>query len=94
MDEEPGFRDAAERRRFELDVGGETVFADYRREPGTLVIRYVFAPPALRGTGAADRLMSAVAARARQEGARIVATCHYAHSWLRSHKAHRDLLAN
>jgi predicted GNAT family acetyltransferase len=94
MTEEPAFHDAEERRRFELDVGGETVFADYRREPDSLVIRYVFAPPALRGTGAADRLMTAIAGQAREEGRRIVALCHYAHQWLRSHKAHRDLLAN
>ena len=46
-----------ERGRFELDVGGETVFAIYRRQGATLVIPHVEAPPVLRGTGAAGRLM-------------------------------------
>ena len=92
MDQEPAFRDALERSRFELDVAGQTVYADYRRQPGVLVITYVYAPPPLRGTGASDRLMAAVAGSARAEGCRILALCGYARAWLRAHKAHRDLL--
>jgi predicted GNAT family acetyltransferase len=87
------FRDAAERSRFELAVAGQVAYADYRREPGILVIRYVYAPPPLRGTGASDRLMTAVADTARAENRKIVALCGYARGWLRAHKAHRDLLA-
>lgn len=87
------FRDSPERRRFELEVDGETAYADYARQPGLLVIRYVYAPPPLRGTGAADRLMAEVAALARAEDRRIAPLCGYAYGWLRTHKAHRDLLA-
>ncbi|MGT2489436.1 GNAT family N-acetyltransferase [Methylobacterium oryzae CBMB20] len=61
-------RDNVEQSRFELQVGGDVAFATYRREPGHLVISYVYAPPVLRGTGAAARLMEGVAARARAEG--------------------------
>lgn len=88
------FRDASERGRFELDVAGRLVTADYGREPGVLVIRFVFAPPELRGTGAADRLMEGVAETARREDRRIVALCGYARAWLRSRTAHRDLLSS
>ncbi len=31
---------------FELEIDGEVAYADYRRQPGTLVIAYVYAPPA------------------------------------------------
>ena len=86
-------RDNVERGRFELQVGGDVVFATYRREPGQLVISHVYAPPVLRGTGAAGRLMEGVAAHARAEGDRIVPLCGYARAWLRGHRAHRDLLA-
>ncbi len=48
-------RDNPERSRFELEVNGEVAYADYRRRPGTLVIAYVYAPPALRGTGTAPK---------------------------------------
>ena len=94
MEQEPAFRESEERSRFELDVAGQIVYADYRRQPGILVIAYVYAPPPLRGTGASDRLMAAVAARARAEGRQILALCGYARAWLRAHKAHRDLLVS
>jgi uncharacterized protein len=86
-------RDSVERGRFELEVEGRVVHADYRREPGTLVILHVYAPPPLRGTGAADRLMTEVAALARAEGVRVRALCGYARGWLAARPEHRGLLA-
>ena len=68
-------RDNGDRSRFELAVDGEVAFAAYRREAGRLVISHVYAPPVLRGTGAAGRLMEGVAARARAGGERIVPLC-------------------
>ena len=86
-------RDNVERGRFELQVGDEVAFASYRREPGRLVVTYVYAPPVLRGTGAADRLMEGVASLARSDGDQILPLCGYARAWLHGHRAHRDLLA-
>ncbi len=79
--------------RFELTEQGLTAYADYRRGPQGLVIAHVYAPPALRGTGAAGRLMRAVAEQARAEGVGIVPLCGYAGAWLRRSPAHRDLIA-
>lgn len=90
---EPDFRDNQAGRRFELVRDEGMVTADYERRPGTLVIRYVYAPPNLRGTGASDRLMSEIAGLARREEVKIVALCGYARRWLSAHRAHRDLLA-
>ena len=78
--------------RFELTVGNQTVFADYRRNGRTLVISYVEAPPSLRGTGAAGRLMEGVVETARTEGLKIVPLCGYAAMWIRRNQ-HSDLLA-
>lgn len=78
--------------RFELAVGNQTVFADYRRNGRTLVISYVEAPPSLRGTGAAGRLMAGVVETARAEGLKIVPLCGYAAMWIRRNQ-HSDLLA-
>ncbi|TAL27209.1 MAG: hypothetical protein EPN97_17660 [Alphaproteobacteria bacterium] len=41
--------------------------ADYRREGSTLFIDYVEAPPELRGTGAAGKLMEEIMAFAARE---------------------------
>ncbi len=79
-------------RRFELAEAGEVAFADYRREGGRLVIPHVEAPVALRGTGAAGRLMEGVLAIARQDGLKVVPLCGYAAAYIRRHKEHQDLL--
>ncbi|HEY2658966.1 MAG TPA: GNAT family N-acetyltransferase [Caulobacteraceae bacterium] len=84
--------DNAERHRFELSELGHIAFADYRREPGRLVIPHVEAPMALRGGGAAGRLMEGVVAHARAEGARIVPLCGYAAAWLRRHPEYADVV--
>jgi predicted GNAT family acetyltransferase len=69
--------------RYELEVNGRIAFADYQRSGQRLVIPHVEADPALRGTGAAGRLMGKVAETARNEGMKIVPLCSYASAWLR-----------
>jgi predicted GNAT family acetyltransferase len=86
-------RDNEQRRRFELDVDGQVVFATYRRQGEIIAIDHVEAPVQLRGTGAASRLMEGVATIARRDGLVLAPYCGYAAAWLRRHKEHRDLLA-
>ena len=85
--------DNAAASRYELVEEGHTAYADYRKEDGTLYLKYVFAPEALRGSGAASRLMAGVTGFARSENLKIVPICGYAASWLRKHKEHHDLMA-
>lgn len=85
--------DNAPRHRFELDVGGQVVFANYRRQGDVLAITYVEAPPPLRGKGWSDKLMHGIAETARAEGRKIAPLCGYASAWMRSKKQYRDLLA-
>ncbi|QCI67483.1 GNAT family N-acetyltransferase [Phreatobacter stygius] len=73
-------------RRFELTVDGRIVFADYRREPSSIVIFHVEAPVPLRGTGAAGRLMEGIVELARAENRELVPLCSYASAWMRRHK--------
>jgi hypothetical protein len=78
-------RDNLAARRFEMDEGGQTVFADYRRSDGRLIIDHVETPPALRGAGAAGRLMELIAEKAHAEGRAIVPVCGYAAAWIARH---------
>lgn len=87
-------RDNAERQRFELEVEGRVVFADYRRRDGVVAITHVEAPPELRGHGHADRLMREVAEDARAGGYAIVPLCGYASAWMRRHRDFADVLAS
>ena len=84
--------DNAKARRFELVEDGHTVFADYIRRDGRLVIPHVEAPIVLRGTGAAGRLMEGVVAHARAEGAKITPICGYAAAWLKRRREYADLV--
>ncbi len=86
-------RDNQERGRFELDVGGQIVFAMYGLAGDKLVIPHVEAPPALRGTGAAGRLMGGIMELARAKRLKIIPLCSYAAAWLRRHREYHDLLA-
>lgn len=59
--------DNAALRRFEWMENGKIVFANYRREGDVFTLPHVEADPALRGTGAAARLMEGIAALAREQ---------------------------
>lgn len=79
--------------RYELDVDGQIVFANYRRRADALVITHVEAPVPLRGTGASDRLMRGLMDIVRAENTKVVPLCGYASAWIRRHKDYADLLA-
>ena len=79
-------------RRYEMDEQGLTSWADYRRDGQRLIIDHVETPPALRGSGSAGRLMTALATDARGKALTIVPLCGYAAAWLRRSKEFRDLV--
>ncbi|MEK9967687.1 MAG: GNAT family N-acetyltransferase [Ferrovibrio sp.] len=81
------------KHQYELPVEGETVFARYRRHDGVVSILHVEAPVALRGTGAAGRLMQGIVALTRQKNEKLVPLCSYAAAWMRRHPESADLLA-
>ncbi len=85
-------RDNEEARRIEMSEAGQIVFADYRRAGERLIIDHVEAPAVLRGSGAAGRFMTALAALARARGERIAPLCSYAAAWFARHPEHHDLL--
>ena len=89
--EQPRVRDNRELQRFEMPVESDVVFANYRRQPGLLVITYVEAPPSLRGTGAAGRLMQGVLEQARADQVKVLPLCGYARAWMQRHPEFKDL---
>ena len=79
--------------RYEMVEQGTTSWADYRLADARLYLDHVESPPALRGTGAAGRLMAALAADVRAQGLRITPICGYAAAWLRRSHEFRDLVS-
>ena len=77
--------DNKDKKRFEIEINGETVFADYRLDDKKLFINHVEAPVALRGTGAAGALMQEIKNLAQAEKNEIIPICGYAATWLKRH---------
>ncbi len=78
--------DNTKESRFVLVIDGEIAHADYRLSGDELYIDYVEAPPALRGTGAAGRLMEGIMTSAAEKGYSVVPICGYAAAWMRRHR--------
>jgi predicted GNAT family acetyltransferase len=86
-------RDNQDASRFELEIEGDVVFANYRRQPDRVLITHVEAPMRLRGKGAAARLMNEIAIDARQTGVKLAPLCSYAAAWFRRNRSFADVLA-
>lgn len=84
--------DNFEKQRFELVENGLTVFAQYRQHDSRYIIVHVEADPALRGIGAAGRLMAQMVALAREKKLQIVPRCAYAMAWFKCHPEAADVL--
>jgi uncharacterized protein len=72
-------------QRYELETHGHLAWADYRLENDTLIIPHVEAEPALRGTGAAGKLMQYIVNDARGKNLKILPLCSYAAAWIKRH---------
>ena len=80
-------------KRYEMPFGHLTVYAKVRKDTNRLYIDYVFAPPELRGKGAAGQFMRELMDVVRTENLKVVPICGYAASWLRRHSDYHDLVS-
>lgn len=80
-------------RRFEIVEDGKLAFADFRLQGDVLILPHVEADPALRGRGAAGRLMAGVLEYARGQGLKVKPVCGYAVAYIQRHPECHDLLA-
>lgn len=83
--------DNTARNRFELVEEGKLAFADYRLAGDVLTLPHVEADPALRGKGAAGRLMTGILELARERGWKVLPVCGYAAAYIERHPEYGDL---
>jgi hypothetical protein len=84
-------RDNKSRQRFELDAGGATAFANYRRTPDVVIITHTETPGALRGRGIASELVKGALEMIRADGLKVVAGCGFVVDYLQKHPEYADL---
>jgi len=85
------FSDNKSKNRFEYQVDNATAFANYDIKGDTMYIQYVEAPPELRGTGAAGKLMQYVMDTARAQKNKVIPICGYAATWITRHPEYDDI---
>jgi predicted GNAT family acetyltransferase len=81
------------RHRFELEVDGETAFAEYRREGTNIVFAHTIVPEALAGRGIGSRLVHDALEEVRGEGLKVVPLCPFVDAYIGKHPETQDLLA-
>ena len=86
-------KDNQEQHRFEAVENGLLVFCNYRLRDDVVLLTHVEADPALRGSGAAGRLMEAIVAHARSQGLKLSPRCSYAVIWFKRHPETTDVVA-
>ncbi len=73
--------------RFEVAMGGETAFAEYRRVPEGLLLPHTVVPEAFAGKGVGGALAKAALGYARAEGLKVVPTCTFMAGYISKHPA-------
>jgi hypothetical protein len=84
--------DNTDARRFEVNLGGETAFAEYRLHPGVIVLPHTVVPDAFAGKGVASALARHAFGYARANGLKVVPTCEFMAGWVTKHPEEQDLL--
>lgn len=83
------------RHRFEIALDdGETAFAAYQLDEGTITFTHTIVPPGHEGEGVGSTLVKAGLAAARERGLKVVALCPFFAAHFRKHAENRDLLAD
>ncbi|HTC99344.1 MAG TPA: GNAT family N-acetyltransferase [Bradyrhizobium sp.] len=88
-----GVRDNKALQRFELDVGDQTAFANYRQKPDAVIITHTETPRALRGRGIASELVKGALEMIRADGHKVIAGCGFVVDYLDKHPEYADLVA-
>jgi uncharacterized protein len=85
-------RDNKTKSRFELDVEGDTAFANYRLTPSVITFIHTEVPPELSGKGAGSALVKGALDQVRAEGLKVIAQCPFVKAYIDKHGEYADLL--
>ena len=69
-------------RRFEVRLGEDVAFADYRLEPDSIVFPHTVVPPAFGGKGIGGKLVEAGLAYAREHKLSVKPTCEFFQAYI------------
>jgi hypothetical protein len=78
--------------RFEVTLGQDTAFAEYRLKSGKIILPHTVVPPAFEGKGVASALARAAFGYARDNGLKVIPTCPFMSAWVKKHPEVNDII--
>jgi predicted GNAT family acetyltransferase len=84
--------DRPELNRYEIAIGDEIAFLDYRRREDHVILVHTEVPVALRNRGLGTILAKHGLDEARRDGLQVIVKCPFITSWLRRHRQYDDIV--
>ncbi len=78
--------------RFEIDLGDDMAYLEYRWYKKNLALMHTWVPPAHEGKGIAASLAKYVLEYAKEKNLQIMVYCPYVASYLKRHPEYADLV--
>lgn len=82
----------AEAGRFEVRLGDDVAFAEYRRLANGILFPHTEVPPAFEGKGVGSALARTALDWARAEGQVVMPVCPFIAGWIAKHPDYHDLV--
>ena len=89
---DPDIRDDRERRRYELEIDGQTAVVLYNSVEGGLLVTETLVPQPIEGRGVASRMAKHVLSDLRARGLVVLPTCPFFAAYLRKHPEWADIV--
>jgi predicted GNAT family acetyltransferase len=78
--------------RFEVRLGDEVAFTEYRLVASGILFPHTEVPPAFEGRGVASALVRAAMAFARERGQKVIPVCPFVAGYVAKHPEFHDLV--
>lgn len=78
--------------RFEVRVGDEVAFTEYRPLGEALLFPHTVVPESMEGKGVGSALVQAGLAYARAEGRMVIPRCPFVSAYIRRHPEYQDMV--
>jgi predicted GNAT family acetyltransferase len=78
--------------RFEIALGGDKAFAEYRLVHGAIILPHTVVPDAFEGKGVAGRLARYAMQYARDHDLKVIPLCPYMAAYMTKHPETHDLV--
>ena len=78
--------------RFEVNLDGETAFAEYSLVDHGMILPHTLVPEAFEGRGVASALAKAALGYARSHDLKVIPTCPFMSGYIKKHPEWRDIV--